>query len=183
MSDELIITHCAPTLAGLKTGSLFSCACPSQAAMTHAVRSWNRRLKQKGLRMLPLRYRSGRALIYLFRISALARDLREPAVSNLLHKQGYASCKPQQCIHTLIRRLQDVAEFPHEIGLFLGYPPEDVSGFIENRADCCKCSGCWKVYGDAEAAKCTFRQYKLCTSTYRRMHARGNSVERLAVSG
>ena len=30
MSEELIIQHCSPTLAGLKTGSLFTCPCPSE---------------------------------------------------------------------------------------------------------------------------------------------------------
>ena len=32
----------------------------------------------------------------------------------------------------LIQRKID--EFPHDIGLFLGYPPEDVLGFITNKA-------------------------------------------------
>ena len=50
-----------------------------------------------------------------------------------------------------MQRLGQAAEFPHEIGLFLGYPPEDVQGFLENRL--CKCVGCWKVYGDEQAAQ------------------------------
>ena len=33
MSEELLIRHCAPTLAGLKTGSLFVCAFESNASM------------------------------------------------------------------------------------------------------------------------------------------------------
>ena len=45
-------------------------------------------------------------------------------------------------------------EFPHEIGLFLGYPVEDVKGFIKNRGKNCLYSGYWKVYGKmAEKAK------------------------------
>ena len=35
----------------------------------------------------------------------------------------------------------------------LGYPAEDVQGFIENETKECKCVGCWKVYGDEEKAK------------------------------
>lgn len=52
-------------------------------------------------------------------------------------------------------------DFPHEIGLFLGYPLEDVQGFIENRAEGYKCVGCWKVYGDEEYAKQEFRAIKI----------------------
>ena len=41
-------------------------------------------------------------------------------------------------------------EFPHEVGLFLSYPPEDVKGFIDHRASGFKCAGLWKVYGNEE---------------------------------
>lgn len=49
--------------------------------------------------------------------------------------------------------MADYGEFPHEVGLFLGYPPEDVEGFIENKARSCKITGYWKVYSDEEKAK------------------------------
>ena len=32
-------------------------------------------------------------------------------------------------------------EFPREVGLFLSYPPEDVKGFIDHRANDFKCAG------------------------------------------
>ena len=83
----------------------------------------------------------------------------------------------------LIRRLCEYEEFPHEIGLFLGYPPEDVYGFIENKADGFKCVGCWKVYGDARAAQKTFARYKKCSDIYAVQYANGRSIERLTVAG
>lgn len=58
-------------------------------------------------------------------------------------------------------KLQSDPDFPHEIGLFLGYPAEDVKGFIENKAACSKCSGCWKVYGDEQAARILFKNIKM----------------------
>ena len=30
MSNEILVENCAPTLAGLKTGNLFSCPCPDR---------------------------------------------------------------------------------------------------------------------------------------------------------
>ncbi len=52
--------------------------------------------------------------------------------------------------------------------MFLGYPPEDVCGFINNSGSGYKCVGCWKAYGDANKAKKTFDKYercrKVCTS-------------------
>ena len=51
-------------------------------------------------------------------------------------------------------------KFPHEIGLFLDYPLVDVIGFIRNTGKNCKCSGCWKAYGNAKEAEKTFCKYK-----------------------
>ena len=41
----------------------------------------------------------------------------------------------------------------------LGYPAEDVQGFIENETKECKCVGCWNVYGDVEQAQKKFELY------------------------
>ena len=88
----------------------------------------------------------------------------------------------ERCIRTLIARLHENADFPHEIGLFLGYPPEDVDGFIRNGARCAKCVGPWKVYGDEQAARCKFAQYRKCTNVYRDCLKKYNSFDRLVVA-
>lgn len=44
MSDEMIIRHCSPTLAGMKTGNAFSCSYADKKEVISAVRSLNRRL-------------------------------------------------------------------------------------------------------------------------------------------
>ena len=69
------------------------------------------------------------------------------------------------------------------MGLFLSYPPEDVLGFICNRACNHKCVGCWKVYGDAREARKTFGRYRRCTEIYCARFAQGTTLERLAVAG
>ena len=56
------------------------------------------------------------------------------------------------------------------MGLFLGYPPEDVAGFIRNGARGAKCVGTWKMCGDEEKARRTFRRYAACTRAYRRAY-------------
>ena len=73
-------------------------------------------------------------------------------------------------------------EFPHEVGLFLSYPPEDVKGFIENHAANAKCTGVWKVYGDERQARQTFDRYKKCTQTYCERWRSGVELDRLAVA-
>ena len=60
----LLIRHCSPTLAGIKTGNLFYCACPSRKDLTRDLCRLNKKLVPKGIRVLPLRACKGRALIY-----------------------------------------------------------------------------------------------------------------------
>lgn len=179
MSEEMIIRHCSPTLAGIKTGNMFSCKYESVQDMRCAVRRFNKKLCSKGLRVVPLKFDGKRALIYIYRPALLTKDLENEAVCELLHRYGYITGTPSHCVVRLVGRLNESDGFPHEIGLFLGYPPEDVKGFIEN--GCCKCVGCWKVYGDEEAAKKTFAKYKKCTEIYCRLHRQGRGIERLAV--
>ena len=73
-------------------------------------------------------------------------------------------------------------EFPHEMGLFLSYPPEDVKGFIDHCASGFKCAGLWKVYGDEEKARSLFAKYKKCTEIYCALWQSGSKLEQLAVA-
>lgn len=181
MSDEMIVRHCSPTLAGMKTGNMFTCVFTDVSEMRECIRCWNRRLGKKGLRVLPLRVRNNRALVYVYRPAKLSCDLKHYTACRLLQERGYGMETPSRCISQLRKRLGDCEDFPHEIGLFLGYPPEDVCGFIENKEDC-KCVGCWKVYNDVEAAQKVFAKYKKCTHVYCAQHAQGKSIERLTVA-
>ena len=67
MSEELLIRHCAPTLAGLKTANMFNCRYEDRHALNGAIRAFNKRLGKKGLRLMPIRYGEERALIYVYR--------------------------------------------------------------------------------------------------------------------
>lgn len=181
MSEKMLISHCAPTLAGIKTGNLFSCPYEQKETFLNEIRRFNRRLSSKGLHILPLRYRKKRALVYVYRPAVLRKDLSQQAARSLLREVGYTGQDGAYCLRELMRRLEASEEFPHEIGLFLSYPPEDVRGFMEQGAKNFKCSGCWKVYGDADQTQQLFRMYKKCTDRYLDQWQKGYDVERLAV--
>lgn len=180
MSDELIVREASPTLAGLKTGSLFTVPYRTREELMADIAEINRRLMPKGVSLRLLRVRR-RALLYLYRPSCLQRDLARQDAAALLRDFGYAVGDAEQCIGMLAERLCEWEDFPHEIGLFLGYPPEDVRGFIADRREGCKLVGAWKVYGDVEAAKKRFTQFEKCTAAYCALYRRGSSMERLTV--
>ena len=84
MSNEMLIRCCAPTMAGLKTGNMFNCPFDSKEEMTAELRRLNRILGSKGLRILPLRWSNGRALVYLFRPKRLEQDLQNELAAQIL---------------------------------------------------------------------------------------------------
>lgn len=182
MSEELIIRHCSPTLAGIKTANMFSCSFNTKEQLFSDIRFFNRRLSSRGLRVVPLRLCDKTALIYIYRPSKLRKDFSCKKLSDILKKCGYIGEKPENCIVQLVNRLKERDDFPHEIGLFLGYPPEDVKGFIDNKAKNYKMVGCWKVYGDEKTAEKKFKLYKKCKDIYLRCYAGGRELERLAVN-
>ena len=182
MSDEIIVRHGSPTLAGLKTGNLFNCPYSDKEELFQALRSLNRRLVPKGVRVVPLRMWTDKVLLYIYRPRKLGNDLAVKEAADLLRENGYNVDNLGKCVAHLGRRLYEMESFPHEIGLFLGYPPEDVRGFIENHAEGYKCVGCWKVYGDEQEARQLFEQYRKCTDVYCSQWAKGRSIERLTVA-
>ena len=181
MSEEMVIRCCAPTMACLKTGNMFSCPFETHAQMTDELRRLNQRLGHKGLRILLLRWRNGRALLYLYRPKMLERDLRDPLAQRLLSECGYSPENMSACLTRLITRLRTEADFPHEVGLLLGYPPADVDGFM-HRKDSFKLCGLWKVYDDVESALRQFARCRHCTKVYLDCLSRGFTLERLAVA-
>ena len=183
MYDDVLIRHSAPTLAGIKTASLFPCVFQDALQMRVCLRKWNGMLVKKGLCILPLRCTQGSALLYIYRASMLRDALAQRGVRQLLQERGYCCRDMQSCIRQLIARLQQSGDFPHEIGVFLGYPLHDVRGFIQNRACNFRCAGCWKVYADERAAMQQFCRFGQCTKIYCAQYAKGMSIERLTVAG
>lgn len=69
---------------------------------------------------------------------------------------------------------------PHEIGFFLGYPYEDVMGFIEHRGRNFICFGCWKVYANPRRALRIFSRFKRCARRAERLRRNGATLADLA---
>ena len=179
--ENMIVKYCSPTLAGIKTANMFSCCFSDKKELCGRISYFNSLFCKKGLRLMPLQIKGKRALLYLYRPAHLLRDLKNSMTCRILRELGYCTEKPESCVAHLVGKLRVCEGFPHEIGFFLVYPPEDVSGFINNSSKC-KFVGCWKVYGDEETARKLFDEYQKCTNAYSEMLGRGLSVEHLAIA-
>lgn len=171
--DKYLVQHCAPTLASLKTANMFSCCYDNEISLNKSVELWNGIFNNKGIELIVLKKQNNTALIYVCRKRRLAADLAKRGVAEFLAGYGYNGIDTDEAINTLKKRLCAMDEFPHEIGVFLDYPLEDVKGFIENAGTNCKCTGCWKVYcNECEAIK-MFAKFKKCTEIYSRLYQSG----------
>ena len=180
--ERSLIDHCAPTLAGLKTGSLFAFLAPLSQALLEEIHAVNEPLLTKRLELRPIRALGDRTLCYLYRESQLTATLQDKPNAAFLRSLGYEALDAQSALATLMAKLRGNARFPHEIGLFLGYPLGDVLGFIEHGGKDCLCCGLWKAYTDPCAAQRCFDRCAKCTSVYRRLYESGRPLCKLAVS-
>lgn len=181
MLDRALVAHGAPTLARMKIGNLFNVACEDKAALLNEMKALVPVLKEKGVSLTLLRMKDGRALMYLFRRQDLEAALSRSDIQAFMREYGYADFRPEAAVARLRCRIRESGEFPHEIGVFLGYPLCDIRGFICNEGRNCLCCGCWKVYANADQAQRLFDRYRKCTEAYMRLFASGCPLSRLTV--
>ena len=159
--EMALAERCAPTLAGIKAANLFPWAGGNAAEFAR----WRETLAAYGMefRIFPA---AGPHLIYLFRTARLREILSDSSVRTFLRRLGYPDADCDALLGRLSAKLRFAEEFPHEIGIFLDYPLEDVAGFMEHRGKNYAYCGCWKVYGNPEEAKRRFAEYRRYTALY-----------------
>lgn len=178
-------------------------------AFLEAVRYCQRQVSSAGVSIRIMAWKRCGALVYVYRPRELAAYLVDRRAAHPLENEGYRPGNLDACLDELSRRLQNRSsesakqgakrvhdesspcpcsnrvcrsEFPHEIGFFLGYPYEDVIGFIENRGQNYLEVGPWKVYANQNQARRTFARYRRCARIYARAYRCGQSLRRLTVS-
>lgn len=177
--QERVVRHCAPTLAGLKCGSMFRVCCCLHGIIDH-IEDIHSTVAHKGVRMDVLSSDGCGCLLYVYRPSLLEERLGDADVRSFLDGYGYTSYDAGGALEHLKERFSTEG-MPAEIGVFLDYPMEDVKGYIEHGGRNCLSIGCWKVYGDVDAAEKRFDCYRRCRDVYCRRFTEGYGLDRLSV--
>ena len=181
--EAVLVRQCAPTLAGMKPGSIFCFNHSPLEVSRQKVCQWNKQLEPFGLtvQILLERPSSSSVIVFVYRRDRLEQMLSDDAYQSFLAQAGYERTNLDGLLEQLSYRLRTQPEFPHEIGVFLGYPLQDVIGFIENHGRNFTCCGFWKSYGDPAEMQVCFACYRRCIQTYVAMFEQGIPLERLAV--
>lgn len=181
--EQTLISHCAPTLAGIKPANLFCYRYDSDECMKTTIAECRNLLLGRGVEFFILRNRHQVCLIYVYRLKELNKIINIYENQKFLLEMGYTNFShPAEVLALLARNFSASIHFPHEVGLFPGYPLEDVIGFISNKGENYYQVGPWKVYSDQETAVKKFEKFKKCTMIYKRLFSEGKTLQQLAVS-
>lgn len=192
--EQQMIRHCAPVLAGMKVANLFRYQAETEECLQKEMEAVSKKLNAKGVYLEIVRRFEKGVLIYVFRRDQLEVELKKPENAMLLARYGYGKLMCQHlestcekrigdfCLEHLKARIRNSEEFPHEIGIFLGYPHEDVKGFIDHQGKDFLFSGIWKVYANPELARDLFAKFKKCVTVYEKLYSEGRSISKLTVA-
>lgn len=166
-----LVKELAPVLCGVKPTLLICFSKSSIVDKSNFFDIWNDSSNEL-TRDLPLEYiilkksHCGVQVLFYDRVQ-LAAILADEKIRNFLNENGYTQCLSIECFLLVLKNKFESGTFPHEIGVFLGYPLKDVLGFIENGPQEAVACGRWKVYGDACDSLSLMQSYELAENLFK----------------
>ena len=177
-----LVLECSAVLAGVKPASLISLVNRTRPCGRNIYQLWQLHHEDlahrlSDLTLVILQNRPQAVLLLCYNHDHLERHLAHGGIRTLLHKAGYeagASCTT--LVDELSNRIAGNDSFPHEIGLFIGYPAKDVAAFMGLVKLPFSCQGPWKIYGNPERSLALAEQYRCCRQRMAAILATGTST-------
>lgn len=160
--ESRIKEFCTSTLAHLTAGSIFNVKDASYPQLEKELEQVKKILRKRQFDLTVLKNSAKGNLVYVYNPEKLLQNLEDKNSMEILKSFGYKKSAGSAMIEQLKQRFFENGGFPHEIGLFLGYPPEDVLGFIKNNGENYLYSGYWKVYANPDSRKQLFNKITKC---------------------
>lgn len=148
-----LMLECSEVLAGVKPANLVSLVNRTRPCGRNLYELWHSNLNEltgrfADITFLPLQTGNRAILLLCYNKNHLEKHLAHAGIRTLLEKAGYSSdAHCGQLLHELCNRIGTGKSFPHEIGLFIGYPAKDVAAFMGLVKLPFACQGPWKIYG------------------------------------
>lgn len=172
--DTQVALQCAPLLTGMKISNLLTVGRSKRAAVLELF-------KETAVSCCILYESSEKTTFLLYIRPALEAYLSRPEVKVLMERFGYRGWDLEEILSLVSikyeEHMEDCAGFPHEIGLLLGYPAKDETGFIENNGKNFLYIGYWKVYSDLSECKRIFQSYNHAREHIIHMVSRGMKID------
>ncbi len=171
--ENQLALQCAPLITGLKVSNMLIVHKDSVASVKNVIRN-------TGISYVILAETQDKTMLLLYKENELSSYLERKRVRQFLTDMGYESHDLYDVLMVFqgrFRRYQSgKAEFPHEMGILLGYPVEDVQGFIKHKGKNSLYSGYWKVYENVPAKMRLFQKYDMSKETVIQLVSCGVSI-------
>ena len=155
--DLQLALQCAPLLAGLKISNMLSICRKLYKNVTDI-------LEDSGISYYILRETDKKIIMLLYNERQMESHFLRKDVRRFLGALGYTDFSINALLERFAKRYCDNIgngeAFPHEMGVFLGYPLEDVKGFISNQGKNFLYSGYWKVYANMQQKVQIFQKFE-----------------------
>lgn len=135
-----------------------------------------------GLKFVELRENNDCIIVMIYNEKLLYKEISKNSHTNFLAKLGYPSLVNVTDYVNVLKSRYEKYHCPHELGLFLGIPFEDVKDFMECTTKKCLLCGYWKVFNNEEKAKITFERFDTIKEYTMKNILKGNSSYDLALS-
>ena len=174
-----IATQCAPVISGLKISNLLITALTNETFIINLF-------KNSDIDVLKLASSKDKVFFLVYRKDPLKEYLSSNDVNKLLIEYGYESDELSYVLHEFSLRynfcLNNFTPFPHELGLILGYPVEDVIKFVKYKGKNYLHVGYWKVYEDPKTKLELFEKFDSATEAFSKLVGRGVSINHIVKS-
>lgn len=177
--EQVLAFHCAPALVGIKPANLVSCDRAQFPSLELELAVLNRELGLQGFCFWPICCCENRVLLLVFRRKVLEEHLCNSEVRSFLLQAGYPDGTLQDILLHLQEKLSSSRDFPHETGVILGYPVQDVKGYLLHGGRNCKFTGYWKVYTNEHKARALFHRFTCARKTLYTLVSEGASIVQL----
>lgn len=163
---SFLVLELAEVLQGAKPANLVCLANKRRPCGRNPYLLWKEHgetlLSESGLKVRELADRGDSILLLLYSHDALASLLAQKSVRIILGKAGYREPADFEKVLAELKSRVAGEGFPHEIGVFLGYPLKDVVGFMGWAPLSFTCQGPWKIFGNPSASLRLAEAHRVC---------------------
>lgn len=161
---SLVAFGAAPTLKGKKPSSLLAFNNRGKNHLALWKRYGPEICKELELHYYELKNGDENMLVLFYRKAMLEWHVSNKRSLQFLRSLGYGRAETlEQKLQVLKQRFKE--HCPHEVGIFLGIPLEDVIGFIKHKGKEYLMCRYWKVYWNPRRAELIFRDYDKARSS------------------
>ncbi|HBA86851.1 MAG TPA: DUF3793 domain-containing protein [Geobacter sp.] len=163
---SFLVLELAEVLQGAKPANLICLTNKRRSCGRNLYQLWKQHgpalIAESGLEVKVLADRGNSLLLLLYSQEALGSLLAQKSVRIILGKSGYPHPEEFEKVLSELEKRVAGEGFPHEIGVFLGYPLKDVVGFMGWAQLSFTCQGPWKIFGNPDQSLRLAENHREC---------------------